>query len=277
MSTPIEIIYSKFLNKIDDIELSMIEDEELEEILIDYLENSTLEFFECEKDLTIVKPYKEELVLKCDKESYESDIDFGLKKIYQIDTISNNDNIDEDFTNGVFHTWKINISRKEFNEFEIYYLQEIIDPNFSVDDNGEINNTIADNTIEGIDYEKIPLEEGIDYKLYFNEEENALYIFSLKEFSSEDFLYFINNSKGYIKDDLDLDEIHILAYGMLMSWISPKIRREENLRQMMNDRDFSQLSIANMLGKLIDLSKHTKSELFRYKQRYAYKNFKGFN
>lgn len=277
MSTPIEIIYSKFLNKIDDIELSMIEDEELEEILIDYLENSTLEFFECEKDLTIVKPYKEELVLKCDKESYESDIDFGLKKIYQIDTISNNDNIDEDFTNGIFHTWKINISRKEFNEFEIYYLQEIIDPNFSVDDNGEINNTIADNTIEGIDYEKIPLEEGIDYKLYFNEEENALYIFSLKEFSSEDFLYFINNSKGYIKDDLDLDEIHILAYGMLMSWISPKIRREENLRQMMNDRDFSQLSIANMLGKLIDLSKHTKSELFRYKQRYAYKNFKGFN
>ena len=32
-----------------------------------------------------------------------------------------------------------------------------------------------------------------------------------------------------------------------------------------------------MLGKLIDLSKHTKSELTRYKQRYAYKNFKGFN
>ena len=81
MATPIDVIYSKFLHMVDDVELAMIDDEEFDEILIDYLENSTIEFFECEKNLTISKPVKEESILSC---SYEvGGIDFGVREIIQ--------------------------------------------------------------------------------------------------------------------------------------------------------------------------------------------------
>lgn len=136
--TPVSVIYEKFLNSIDDIELSLLDGEDINYLLLDYLENSTISFFECEKSLKII--------------------------------------------------------------------------------DGE-----------------------------------------------------------FIEDDLDIDEIFILALGMTTHWLSPKIKREENLRQMMNDRDFKQLSNANMLSKLLQLDKQTRSELRRYKQRYAFKNFKGFD
>lgn len=135
--TPCEVIFNKFLHSIDDIELSVLDDIDIEEMLYQYLENATVSFFECKKPLTIVG-----------------------------------------------------------------------------------------DSIEG---------------------------------------------------DLDLDEIYILALGMTQHWLSPKIKREENLRQMMNDRDFNQVSSANMLGKLLQLNKTVKEEMRMCKQRYAFKNFKGFD
>lgn len=136
--TPVSVIYEKFLNSIDDIELSLLENEDVEYLLLNYLENATISFFECEKSLRII--------------------------------------------------------------------------------DGE-----------------------------------------------------------YIEDDLDLDEIYILSLGMTAHWLSPKIKREENLRQMMNDRDYKQLSNASMLNRLMNLDMRTKKEIRRYKQRYAFKNFKGFD
>ena len=109
MSTDLDVIYSKFLSQIDDIELSLISDEDMESLLIDLLENATVEFKECKKDLTI--------------------------------------NVEEEC----------------------------------------------------------------------------------------------------IEADLTLEEIYILALSMKLFWLSPKINREENLRQIMQDRDFKQLSNANML------------------------------
>ena len=135
--TPVDIIFNKFLHFIDDIELSLLEDEDIEDMLYQYLENATVSFYECRKSLKII-----------------------------------------------------------------------------------------DNEIEG---------------------------------------------------DLDLDEIYILALCMVQFWLSPKIKREENLRQMMNDRDFKQVSNANMLNRLLGLDKTVKEEIKIYKQRYAFKSFKGFD
>ena len=59
MATQLDVIYNKFLSQIDDIELSLLRDDDLEEILIDYLENATVEFRECKKDLTINRPFKQ--------------------------------------------------------------------------------------------------------------------------------------------------------------------------------------------------------------------------
>ena len=64
---------------------------------------------------------------------------------------------------------------------------------------------------------------------------------------------------------------------MVISWLSPKILREENLKQTTTDRDFKQLSNANMLNRLIGLSKMARNDLQRYRQNYSYKDFKGYD
>ena len=87
----------------------------------------------------------------------------------------------------------------------------------------------------------------------------------------------INLEEGYIEADLTMEEIYILSLSMKLFWLSPKINREENLRQIMQDRDFKQLSNANMLKALLQLQDVTRRELQKFKQRYAFNDFKGFD
>ena len=63
----------------------------------------------------------------------------------------------------------------------------------------------------------------------------------------------INPLTNEIVSDLEEDEAQILAFGMVMHYLTPKILREENLQQMVTSSDFSKLSNANMLDKLLKL------------------------
>lgn len=77
-------------------------------------------------------------------------------------------------------------------------------------------------------------------------------------------------------EDLNIDEIVILSKAMIIHYLDPKIYREQNLQQAVTSKDFSKLSNANMLDKMIKLREFTRSELDRYKNKYDFKNFKGF-
>lgn len=77
--------------------------------------------------------------------------------------------------------------------------------------------------------------------------------------------------------ELDMDEIYILARGMIMYWLQPKILREDTLRNMITDKDYTQYSPANMLEKLTKLKEVTEKDLIRRRTKYTYRNFKGFN
>lgn len=139
MGTPIEIVYRKFLGMIEDEEWLLVEDDVIEDLMLNYLENATVEFNECKKDLTI-------------------------------------------------------------------------------------------------DYETM-----------------------------------------CFKENLDLNEIMILAYAMVIHYLQPKIKREENLRQFLSDKDFNKLSNANMLLRLMGLEKTTRKQLEVYQSKYCFKDFKGWN
>ena len=78
------------------------------------------------------------------------------------------------------------------------------------------------------------------------------------------------------KEELDLNEIMILAYGMVIHYLQPKIKREENLRQFVSDKDFNKLSNANMLLRLMGLEKSARKQLEIY-QSNCFKDFKGWN
>lgn len=79
------------------------------------------------------------------------------------------------------------------------------------------------------------------------------------------------------KEELDLNEIMILAYGMVIHYLQPKIKREENLRQFVSDKDFNKLSNANMLLRLMGLEKSARKQLEVYQSKYCFKDFKGWN
>ena len=80
-----------------------------------------------------------------------------------------------------------------------------------------------------------------------------------------------------IVSDLDENEILILAFGMVIHYLTPKILREENLQQMVTSSDFSKLSNANMLDKLIKLRVQIREDYQMYLHKYELKDFEGFN
>ena len=79
-----------------------------------------------------------------------------------------------------------------------------------------------------------------------------------------------------INSNLDLDEIYILANGMIVYWLKPKIYTLEIIKMGMTDGDFSKKSTAPLLGKLIELKKMAEKDMRRQKVKYSYKG-KGIN
>lgn len=78
-------------------------------------------------------------------------------------------------------------------------------------------------------------------------------------------------------EELSLNEILILAWGMVVHYLQPKIKREENLRQFVSDKDFSKLSNATMLARLIELEKNARKQLETYQNKYKFKDCVGWN
>ena len=139
MGTPIQDVYRKFLGMIEDEEWLLVEDEVIEDLMLNYLENATVEFNQCKKDLSI-------------------------------------------------------------------------------------------------DYESMTFEE-----------------------------------------TLSMNEIMILAWGMVIHYLQPKIKREENLRQFVSDKDFNKLSNANILMRLMNLEDKARKQLETYQGKYRFKEFTGWN
>ena len=84
------------------------------------------------------------------------------------------------------------------------------------------------------------------------------------------------NSMCFI-EELSMNEIMVLAWGMVIHYLQPKIKREENLRQFVSDKDFNKLSNANMLMRLMNLEEKARKQLDTYQSRYRFKEFTGWN
>ena len=87
----------------------------------------------------------------------------------------------------------------------------------------------------------------------------------------------IDYNSDEIVSDLEEDEVLILAFGMVIHYLTPKILREENLQQMVTSSDFSKLSNANMLDKLLKLRVQIRNDYQMYLHKYELKGFEGLN
>ena len=78
-------------------------------------------------------------------------------------------------------------------------------------------------------------------------------------------------------EELGMNEVMILAWGMVIHYLQPKIKREENLRQFVSDKDFNKLSNANMLLRLMGLEEKARKQIDTYHSRYRFIEFTGWN
>lgn len=72
-----------------------------------------------------------------------------------------------------------------------------------------------------------------------------------------------NYDMEYFNRTLDDLEIEILAYGMVVSWLTPKINNIELLKQSLSSKDFNFYSQANHLKELRELKADAEKE-FQY-------------
>lgn len=85
------------------------------------------------------------------------------------------------------------------------------------------------------------------------------------------------NTEGEFVNELDNTEIRILAHGMMLHYLKPKILYSDSLKQYVSDKDFTKLSGANMLLRLMGLEKSQQKQYEVLQGKYAFKNFEGWN
>ena len=84
---------------------------------------------------------------------------------------------------------------------------------------------------------------------------------SLKRHYDEDF-----PEDSYFEDDLNDQEIQIIATLMKKEWLDRTINTWENVKAMYDERDFSQ---ANLLDKFIKLSDKTEKQCIKLQKLYS--------
>lgn len=79
-----------------------------------------------------------------------------------------------------------------------------------------------------------------------------------------------DETKEHIVDELNDDEIMILALGMIKYWLKPKILRDSNLHILYSDTNFNQKSPATLMEQLQSLKKNSENEFEQRCTDYTY-------
>lgn len=105
------------------------------------------------------------------------------------------------------------------------------------------------------------------------------YLFDLLNASIDDFAELCKQDISSIDVDanafyvtLTQREKDILALGMVVHWIKPKVYNSDMLRNVLNTKDYSMYSPGNLLEKMKTLMEAASSELDRKMKMYSYRS-----
>lgn len=71
-------------------------------------------------------------------------------------------------------------------------------------------------------------------------------------------------------NDLTIEQIDILAVGMVESWSKAKMNNAELMRNFLNTKDFTGYSSANLLSKIADVNQKSHDEFISRIKEYSY-------
>lgn len=97
---------------------------------------------------------------------------------------------------------------------------------------------------------------------------------------SEDILNELNEVVGQrllFPYEISESNMWLIAHGMVIGWLTPKVNRERLLRESVGDRDYKESSHGNQLQQLIKLLENAKKEIEDYKISHSFDDFEGFN
>ena len=268
MYTSIESIFKKFLGQIDDYELLLLEEDILEEVLFEHFENALATFQELKGDFEIIPPRNEEFVLE-ELDIYGTSPSVGSKirclaSSVEVKEAKVENEIEDKEILALFgeadNTLNINNKKPKAN-INTFFIPKYLNDKVPFELCGEITS--------------VPYYLNKDYEIFIlNELGGALVVFYNIPVENVKIRF---DFQGYLNMDLTKEEVYIIVQGMVLSWLQTKINREENLRNYVSDRDLKFLSSANMLDKLLLLDSKTRKNYNLAKQRYAFKNFEGWN
>lgn len=109
--------------------------------------------------------------------------------------------------------------------------------------------------------------------------------FTQEELDEEFYVLLINSLDNfYAQNDIEVDEImgefnrklksqeiDILATGMVVEWLNPKINNIELLKQSLSSKDFQFYSQSNHLKELINLKSQIEGDYYYKVKRYSTK------
>ncbi len=106
--------------------------------------------------------------------------------------------------------------------------------------------------------------------------------FAIKDFKEcKKDMTITENEEGerVLTDELTSEEQAILAYGWLYYWLHHKVMYNKMLRNVINTKDFNQLSPANILLRMTELMEDARKNFLRARKRYTgnYTDFEGFS
>lgn len=73
----------------------------------------------------------------------------------------------------------------------------------------------------------------------------------------------------YISDTLTLEEKNIIAQGMILYWVEQKVNYNKMLKNVVNTKDYQQLSPANILLRMQELLDYYRREFNRLRKAYT--------
>lgn len=74
-----------------------------------------------------------------------------------------------------------------------------------------------------------------------------------------------------LTDDDELTElVDIISEGMVVNWLKPYVNRQENLELVMNTRDYTTYSSAELLYRIGEAYKRTNTEFTNMMREYSY-------
>ncbi len=209
MAASFSLIYEKFTEMISDSTLALLPDDDLKEILYQYLDRAkTLEFKQCKADLS------------------------SINTPSKFTQSFNGDGVTTDFV---------------------------------------INTPSVENSIL---IAKVNDEDIVDYT--YDDATNTFH-FVTPPTAGTDNVVLGWEFAGEFVADLTGEEIWILACGMLIGWLEPKIKEEKLMKETIGSKDIKKTSHANQLDKLMRLEELTRARLKRYINSYTFNKFEGLS